>query len=255
MLGCAREQERTIAGIFGEGCRYDGDWVHDHPLICLGFTNRSGSNLLASYLRGCPPLSGFHEDLNSDTIQAHAKRLGTNTLPETLRQLSISRRGEGGVYGVKASVEQLIMLKHFGIDRMYRDGLHVIELRRSDIVGQAISYQIALQTGRWTSWMQPGNAAQPVCDPPGLVRLIRDIRASQTLMDLVVEQHQIPRLILDYDALVTDPDAQLQKIANFCGFDPTGWSANAPALEQQADETNADFRSTFQRHLRTGLKM
>jgi LPS sulfotransferase NodH len=248
------KQIHAVQDIFGDGCLYSAqEPIFDNSLFCLGFTNRSGSNLLGAYLRDCQPFAGFREDLNPGTIQSHSDRLETRTLPDTLRALTDEQRRKRPIYGFKASVEQVIMLQAFNIPRMYRGGMRLIEIRRDDIVGQAISYHIALQTGRWTSRTRTDRDVEPVCDPQQIKKLVDAIRASQTLMDLVVERHQIPRLIVHYENLVGQPDDQLQKIARFCGYDPEGWSAKSPKLERQADATNLAFRQAFAHHLESIL--
>lgn len=243
-------QIAAMQRIFPAGCQYeDEEPVFNHPLICLGFTNRSGSNLLGSYLRDCPPLSGFREDLNTSTIEMHAARLGAKTLPQTLRLLSEEQSSTGGIYGFKTSAEQVLMLQRFGVERMYRGGIRLIDIRREDIVAQAISYDLALQTGRWTSRITPQIEVEPVCDPARIERLIVAIRASQTLMDLITERDAIPRIIIRYEDLVEAPAQQLHRIARFCGFDPAGWSVGRPKITRQADATNLLFRARFRGHV------
>lgn len=249
------EQIHAIQSIFGDRCVYDSPQpIFDHPLFCLGFTNRAGSNLLGSYLRDCPPFAGFREDLNPGAIRTHALRLQAKTLPDTIRLLTEEQRREQSIYGFKASVKHVIMLQEFNIPNMYRGGMRLIEIRRDDIVGQAISYHIALQTGRWTSRIQPAQQIDPICDPQQIERLVGAIRASQTLMDLVVERHKIPRLIVRYEDLIVQPDDQLHKIAQFCDFNPAGWLAKSPKLERQADATNLAFRHAFCCHLASLIK-
>lgn len=244
------KQIAAMQRIFPAGCRYDdAEPVFNHPLICLGFTNRSGSNLLGSYLRDCPPLSGFREDLNTSTIEMHAARLGADTLPQALRLLSEEQCCTGKIYGFKTSAEQVLMLRRFSIERMYRGGIRLIDIRREDIVAQAISYDIALQTGRWTSRIMPPIEVEPVCDPARIERLIVAIRASQTLMDLLVERDAVPRIIICYEDLVAAPAQQLHRIAQFCGFDTVGWSVGRPKIARQADATNLSFRERFRDHV------
>lgn len=246
----ATAQIKEMQGIFLNRCDYGRlEHVYDHPLICLGFTNRSGSNLLGSYLRKCPPFAGFREDLNPSTIRLHAQRLKAASLPETIRLLSAEQGKENKIYGFKTSVEQLIMLQKFCIGRMYNGGIRLIEIRRDDIVAQAISYHIALQTGRWTSRIKPDAAVKPTCDPTQIEKLVVSIRASQTLMDLVVERDEIDRIIVHYEDLVEDPGSQVKKIGRFCGFDPTRWSVMRPQITRQANATNEAFRAQFRLHV------
>lgn len=246
----ATAQIKEMQGIFLDRCDYSQlEHIHDHPLICLGFTNRSGSNLLGSYLRKCPPFAGFREDLNPSTIGLHARRLKAVSLPETIRLLSAEQRKEHKIYGFKTSVEQLIMLQRFSIGRMYSGGIRLIEIRRDDIIAQAISYHIALQTGRWTSRTKPNTDVTPTCDPLQIERLVTSIRASQILMDFVVERDAIDRIIVHYEDLVDDPSNQVKKIARFCGFDPTSWSMMRPEIARQTNATNEAFRAQFRHHI------
>lgn len=243
-------QELELQTFFDGKMRFEQQHsIFDHPLFCLGFTNRSGSNLLGSYLRCCPPFSGFEETLNAGAVQANAKRLGAITLPDFIRRLSYDGRGIKPIFGFKASVEQLVMLQRHNIPAMYSGGLKLIEIRRDDLIGQAISYQIALQTGAWSSRVQPTTQQKPRCDPKGLHDLVLGIRAAQNRMDMFVECHSISRLLVRYEDLVRDPNTQLHRIAHFAGFDPEGWTVGTSSLQQQADATNDAFRTAFRKYL------
>ncbi|MCA2009776.1 Stf0 family sulfotransferase [Tritonibacter mobilis] len=215
----------------------------------MGFTNRSGSNLLAAYLRTCPPLAGFGEDLNPSSLRARARAMNSRSLPDFL--CDISARGNGkAVFGFKTSFEQLRMLYRNNIPAMYNGGVKLIEIRREDLVAQAISYQIALQTGAWSSRIKTPPHPDPVCDPEALHAIIQGLTAAQTRMDILVERHLVDRLIIRYEDLVLEPDAILQKVGRFLGFDAKDWRAERPPLKRQANSTNDAFRATFRRYLR-----
>lgn len=242
--------EAAISETFAGKMRFQGCApILNGPLVCMGFTNRSGSNLLAAYLRACPPLAGFGEDLNPSSIRARTRAMNSQSLPDFLCDIS-ARSADKAVVGFKTSFEQLRMLYRNNIPAMYTDGVKLIEIRREDLVAQAISYQIALQTGAWSSRIKTSSHPDPVCDPEALHSIIQGLTAAQTRMDILVERHLVDRLIVRYEDLVLEPDEILQKIGRFLGFDARDWKAERPPLERQANSTNDAFRAAFRRYLR-----
>ncbi len=84
-LSKPHKHEESIIEFFQGNVRYTGPELFDQPLYCLGFFNRSGSNLLADHLRQTPYFSGFYEELNFQGVGIRSKKWGVLSFPDYLR--------------------------------------------------------------------------------------------------------------------------------------------------------------------------
>lgn len=240
------QHEESLRRFFKNKVSYDGPPIFENPLYCLAFSNRSGSNLLASYLRATPFFSGFHEQLNFDTVENQASQWKCDNFPDYIREVSTQFNKGRFVHGFKASVDQLMMLERFGIPRMYEGGMKIIHITRCDLVGQAISYQIASQTKKWTS-KQTGLLAENTVQfyPEQISSLVRAAQHSANGICMFAEIFKVPRLHVTYEALVSNPRGALEQVAEFAQQDSATWPVRQPDIERQATEVNESFRARY----------
>lgn len=237
--------ETRILEQFGERALWRGrNPMFNHPLYLLAFVNRSGSNLLAEYLRTAPPFAGFHEHLNHDTVARLAVQLGATSFPDYLRLLGETFGSPGRIFGYKASWDQAAMLFRFGIHRMYR-GVRVIHILRNDTLGQAISFHIAAATRQWTSAQEATVSTNVTFHGPGISELIDSIHFGNQAIEELAHLFNIPRLRLLYEELVNDPKAVITRIGRFSGHDLSTWKPVQPSIRRQASELNDDLRAAY----------
>jgi len=238
--------ETRLRERFGKRVRYEGPPIFDTPLYCIGFFNRSGSNLLADYLRATPYFAGFHEQLNFNTVEKFADENGIKSFPDYIRAVSTKFGTKAPCYGFKASVDQLVMLQRFGIPDMYAGGLRILHIQRRDVIGLAVSYQIAAQTQRWTSQQDGvGDTITVTFDAEQISKLIDAAHSSNNGISLFSEIFDTPRLALSYEDLTADPSAVLAQIAGFAGQDGASWPVREPSIAKQASEINERFRQAY----------
>ena len=236
--------EKSLRHFFKGDVQYDGPAIFDHPLYCLGFFNRSGSNLLGSYLRATPFFSGFYEQLNFDTVQTRSGEWGISSFPDFIKEATV-RFGKGKfVHGFKASADQLMMLQRFGIPKMYVGGLRIIHITRNDLIGQAISYQIANQTQKWTS-EQAGADVEVRFDAKQMTHLVDEAQASANGITIFAEIFGYARLHVSYEDLVQNPHQILSRIADFAGHDGEAWPIKPPEIARQRSTLNDQFRQLY----------
>lgn len=238
--------EKSLRGFFNGHVEYDGPPVFDHPLFCLGFFNRSGSNLLAGYLRATPYFSGFNEQLNYTTVENLSREWEVSSFPDYIRQSAL-RVGKGKfAHGYKASADQLMMLQRFGIPKMYAGGLKIIHITRQDLIGQTISYQIASQTRKWTSQQSGiGDDVDVQFDTKLATKLIDAAQSSDNGISMFAEIFGHPRLHVTYEDLLASPRDVLDRITRFAGQEGANWPVKAPGIERQASEMNERFRAAY----------
>lgn len=239
--------EKTLRGFFNGNVQYDGPAIFDHPLYCLGFCNRSGSNLLAGYLRATPFFSGFYEQLNFDAVQNRSGEWGISSFPEFIKEATV-RLGKGKfAHGFKASADQLMMLQRFGIPNMYAGGLRIIHITRQDLIGQAISYQIASQTLKWTSTQKTEIRAdvEVQFDARQVTNMVDGAQSSANGIAIFAEIFGYPRLSVSYEDLVRNPQRILDQIAGFAGREGEDWPVKPPQIERQSSALNDQFRQLY----------
>ncbi|MFD2845111.1 Stf0 family sulfotransferase [Paracoccus cavernae] len=231
--------EENLKKRFGRAAYYDGTEIFETPLYCMGFTNRCGSNLLADYLRATPYFGGFHEQLNFDSVVKSSEQWGTTSLSEYMVSAGKTFGADRTSYGFKASADQLMMLQRFGIAGMYRGGMKVIHITREDLIGQAISYQIALQTRKWTS-NQAGVGDDVVVqfDARQLTAIIDAIQADNSSIAMFAAAFGYPYLHVSYENLVEDPAPSSTRLP------PSPEKTAAPGLSALPRSRSSHRRST-----------
>lgn len=233
--------EKEITALFKDQVFYTGDGpVFDEPLYLLAFFNRSGSNLLASHLRTTRYFGGFHEQLNHMTVAQQSKDGGCESFPDFIRFAS-SNYGQGyKTWGFKASWDQIMMLYRFGIHRMY-PAVKVIHITRRNLVEQAVSYMIALQTKQWTSNHEGAENVEPAYDYDLLNQVIHDSAMAEAHVRAICTVFDIPHLTVRYEALTRGPKPVIQKIGRFAGVDLSKWTPREPPLKKQANMLNKTY--------------
>jgi LPS sulfotransferase NodH len=226
----------------------------DQPLICLAFANRSGSNLLADYLRKTPVFAGFHEQLNFDTVQRTCDTQGLDSFAGYLGAVRETFGNGKPIYGFKASWDQLAMLRRAGISRAFAD-MRVVHVTREDVLDQAISYHVAAQTQQWTSRQEGDPNATPTYDYKAISKLMQAALQSEQLVRLFCEVSDVPRLSVTYAQIVETPVETVDRIAEFAGHAGMVWTPSEPSIKKQASRLNQEFRERFldEARVKTGI--
>lgn len=240
--------EAQIRGLFGGSATFDGAApVFDHPLYLLGFSNRSGSNLLAEYLRSTSCFSGFNEQLNHETVREQARKLSVQSFPDFIRADTAKYGKAGRMHGYKASWDQILMLYRLRIPSMYRGGARIIHITRDDLIGQGISYHIASQTKRWSS-LHKGEPTEPDYDHGKISALVGAAQLSAAAIQNLAVIFEIPRFHLTYEALVERPRRTVQRIGTFAGVNLADWVPPKTRLQRQSDALNDAYRARYLAH-------
>lgn len=246
--------EERLRRFFDGAVSYDGPPVFEHPLYCIGFFNRSGSNLLAEYLRATPVFSGFHEQLNFDTVEKQCNQRHIRSFPDYIMEMTSRFGRDCAGYGFKASVDQLMMIQRFNVHKMYAGGLRIIHITRQDLIGQAISFQIANQTKKWTSQQDGlGDDVEVRFDATQLTQLIGQAQASCDGIAMFAEIFGHKRLHVTYEDLVSSPYTVLNRISAFADQQDAEWPVTEPGIERQASKLNQEFRRLYLEKIRSDV--
>lgn len=248
--------EETLTQLFEGRMRFEGqDPVFPQPLMIIAFTNRSGSNLLCDYVAQSGRVGGAGEFLNHDVVTRRCAEAGVGSLPDYIRHLHQTLAGAQRMLALKASWDQWAMLLRHNIPAMFPRVI-VLHCTRGDILGQAVSYAIALRNGRWIQLRQAGQADPPDAAEDESIPLTQieaqmDLfHRANLLIRLLCEAHGVKRWDISYERLCQDKGAHLSAVLQAEGLVPAGWMPGTPRLERQAGPLNARLTAAMLERLR-----
>lgn len=238
--------ETQIAEMFSGKMKFDGNQpVFDKPLVIMAFSNRSGSNLLADYLRQTRRFAGFRETLNWDEVKLGLSKAPVASFPDYIESL-VKGVTPRTYWGVKASWDQMAMLARANIAGMF-PSVKVIHSMRSDLLAQAVSHWIAHQTGKWTS-THSGRDVAPVFDGRTIEGILLSVQKANCYVDCICRAMNWPRIGVIYENLQKTPQGPVERVARFVGVPLDDWKPGEPRISMQRDNINTDFtKETLQR--------
>jgi trehalose 2-sulfotransferase len=218
-------------------------------MICS--TPRSGSTLLGDMLTTTGVAGVPMEYFNDVNIEAFFNRQGRQMgLDDYLSEVQKLRTTPNGVFGFKAHFRQIeSALKTAGMTNPL-PFLNLFDkfiiIKRRNKLGQAISWNKALQTGRWSSLHNHVNAPQLPFkfDPAGISGCLHRIMRGEREWEDALQQLGAKFHMVDYETLVEQPAEQIAEILAFCGIHETH-AAPKPRLEKQRDGLNAEMEKQY----------
>ncbi len=117
--------------------------------------------------------------------------------------------------------------------------LHLVHLRRGDVVGQAVSWARAEQTGYW----QDGDRSSvpPRYDPGLIEHLVRTVGEHEAAWRGWFAAQGVEPLPVAYEDVIADPRRAVQAILGHLGVGmPPDWRP-VPRQHRQADAVSADW--------------
>jgi LPS sulfotransferase NodH len=242
------EHEARISGIFGKQCRYEGDTVvFPRPLVILAFTNRSGSNLMADYIRQANYVGGLGEFLNHDGLARRVAKRNIPSFPEYIHDLHREYSPVPKSLGIKASWDQMAMLLRWNIPAMF-PRVTVIHVMRHDMVAQAVSYGIALQTKQWSS-RHAADGSEPVANSEQVADSMIKFHNANLMIRLITEAAGMERFDIGYEQIVTDPSEHVVRLLHKARLAGTDWMPQTPGLSKQGGGLNRAFEDRFRADL------
>lgn len=118
-------------------------------------------------------------------------------------------------------------------------GLRLVHVTRADVVGQAVSWARAEQTGYW----QEGDrtSVHPRIDVDHADRLVRTITEHNAAWSRWFQRQGVEPYVVTYEDLVADPGHTVQVLLDSLGVElPSTWRPRS-ARRRQADELNAGW--------------
>jgi LPS sulfotransferase NodH len=211
----------------------------------LCFTNRCGSNFVANALSSSGHLNRAGEYFNSDTIIGNCQAEKLKSVPDYFNWLTL-REGRNGHLVAKTACSHLEILGKAGILERIFDRTRFVMIERSDKLAQSISYDLAVQTGRWTHDMasvQPDGELQ--FSHPRL----------RGVMDAVIDQNRefgrffaanciVPATII-YEQFELDPGYHVRFLARHLGIPELHYVPERTDTRKQRGPINREWRDRY----------
>jgi LPS sulfotransferase NodH len=214
-------------------------------IIFLCFTNRSGSNYLAELLGLTKQVNVAGEFLNFDTALTHIRKDGLNSFADYFTGLA-DRLSVKGNFACKIAITQVALMQQAGLlDELMPYASFVVS-ERADLLGQAISLEIASRTGKWTSYMQPtGAVTEDDFDRNRLEMIIRSIAREQQLFRLFFGINGIEYFQVNYEQLTSHTATVMQMACDWLGIEAPPDCFQPTGTQRQSDALNDAWRSKF----------
>jgi trehalose 2-sulfotransferase len=211
-------------------------------MICA--TSRSGSTYLCELLASTGLLGNPREYFNTS---GRRRRTDPAYPSDRTAQLDIIRTTgatSNGIYAVKVIGPQLLRLE--GRIDPFRDlpNLALVRIRRTDVLGQAISLARARQTGQFIASDRPRGAA--VYNAGAIRHGLRSIMQQEATWDAALAQLGVQPLRITYEEIVADPQAVVDRIAAHLGLAmPVKVDQALVTHTMQRDGQSAEWRARF----------
>jgi len=129
--------------------------------------------------------------------------------------------------------------------------LKFIQLARADKVAEAVSLDIAEQSGLWhrnadgSERERVAPAAEPVYDHARLRAAYQEVTVGTAAWKAWFAQHGINPLHISYEALAAAPTQQLRRVLAYLGADPDRATGIMPTTARLADPRNRAWADRF----------
>ena len=222
---------------------------HDFPegtaatvTYVIASVQRSGSSLLARGLWESGGAGAPNEYFNPLQRRLFDQRWGRLPNRPFVWRLRRHRTSENGLFGIKIHYDHM---RRLGIDLPALLGpARYIATTRVDDVAQAVSFEIARQTGVWTS-EYPGFGRDPVYRKAAIKRRLAEIRRAEIGWERYFARHGVEPLRLTYEAIAEDYERSLRTALDFLGVDGTDVPIATPSLQPVADQTAREWCESF----------
>jgi LPS sulfotransferase NodH len=221
-----------------------------HVFVC--FTNRCGSNFVANALSSNGFLNTAGEFFNADTIIENCVAENLNSIPDFVNWL-IDRAGKNGYLVSKIAIGHLEVLAKVGIIEQLLDISHFIMIERGDKLGQAISYDIARQTGKWTSNMVGAKKDNDLeYSGDRLMDIMNAISNQNREFSRFFGLNGIVPALINYEQFEEDPSYFIDYLSRFLGISELSFVPEQVGIQKQAGRINRTWRDKYNRECTRG---
>jgi LPS sulfotransferase NodH len=224
----------------------------DTRYVFLCFTNRCGSNFIASGLSSSGYLNTAGEYFNSDAIIENCQANKLSGVADYFNWLP-TREGKNDLLVAKIACNHLEILDKAGILDQILDVTQFIMTERSDILAQSISYDLAMQTGSWLYDMARRKAdCELVFSRERLIGIMEAIIGQNRDFWQFFALNGVAPATVVYEQFVADPAAQISFLARQLGLADLIYVPERIELRKQEGHINRIWRDRYMRETGRG---
>ncbi len=214
-------------------------------IVFLCYTNRCGSNFLADALHSTGRFNLADEMLSCDEVARDVRRHGHASFADFLAA-HMRWRMVGGRFAVKVATMHLEVLGRAGVLDDCRDTARYVFIERADRLGQAISAEIAWQTGQWTTRTTVEVPIDRLSfSRERIARLIAGFTEDNRVFHRFFADNAIPPVHVLYERLAADPAGEVRRIGAALGLPDLAYDPARITVQRQAGALNARWRAMF----------
>jgi len=214
-------------------------------VLVIASTGRCGSHMLGHALQrtGC---FGFPlEYANPTNRPGWEKRFGRQSTEQLMADLRRRRTSPNGVFGIKIHHAHVREFGGFdGVRRTFPDARYVI-LTRGNVLGQAVSFSLAKQTGVWIEG-QPVVNENPQYDFQDIDRCLRQTILENASWRYLLASHGVPFIEMDFDGVLRDLEGSIRRLAGFLEIEvPDESIPRQQVTKRQSKSINREWTERF----------
>ncbi len=180
------------------------------------------------------------ECFNAPIVVNQSRKLGCTSFPEYCAVVKRKKAGQGEAFAAKLSWNQLFFLRRIGmLDSIFADPRYVL-VRRRDLVAQAVSKSIAVQTRRFKS-SHPDKGIEPKYDFRDIAATIRSITTSNGIFMEFFAVTGTPYFEIVYEDFVADPAAHTDRLCRWLSLPVTTMDDEKINLRVQRNGNQRSF--------------
>ena len=222
------------------------DLTEEHQttnILVIFSTPRCGSTYFCNLLHAndfCIPHEYFQLEQYLPTLARRWGCISNGILDKKnyIQSLCSKRTKKNGWLGVNLHSHHIKTFEDFKVHFPKNTTFYYIQLMRKDILEQAVSYEIAEQTGQWTSFFK--KRKEPEYNFSAISAKVKSIKNGSFFIKKYIEENKLACLDIYYENLLADPDSVLLRaFLNIQRFDKKSLT------EKQACQINIDWQQRF----------
>ena len=221
----------------------DGRGIRGYAICTSG---RSGSTLLCQYLSSTDQLGRPLEYFNAAGRRAIEDPSYPDDAEQQIERILTQGATANGVYGVKLFPAQAAALPP-SLDWTLRlPDLRFVLLKRTDVLGQAISLLRATQTNQWRASLPAQGVA--AYDGGRIRDHLRAVKRDYEHWRQFFARKGVEPVVITYEDFIADPQATVNRVAGLFGLQGrASVKLKAVDLTIQRDALTEDWRARFRR--------
>ena len=237
------DHEQIVETLYAEVDSGERKPLSNQTTLFICFTNRCGSNFLAAALASTGSVKPAREYLNHPMIRRRSERLGIVSFDGYLRQIA-EEFTHKGILTLKAGLRQLYYLAKLGFIGELLPNPRFVHIERNDVVAQAVSWVLAVQSGQWMSSQEAGEG-RPQYDFEAIDDRVTAILEENAAFKAFLGRNGCPAEFVRYESLRRDPTGVIRDLTEALGLGQAEYHADRIKIESQSSDINAEWKMRY----------